>query len=227
LCICQAGVCVLFDPLEEIGGGAFNGSSICKIEIESGNGHFIVSGSFLMNFDQTCIIQYFGCDSDVIIPSGVEILLSNSFAFIDCVDNVAFHWDRTLRRCVFNAVDSGSSLTSIYIPASVTFIGSECFTCRHILSEVQFGAGSKLREIEWDAFQHCEQLKSITIPSSVQTLGPSSFCNCSGLRTVVFLSDSELVRLERAVHHFHHFSFHHWLNLLGLIVSVVVNHFQP
>jgi hypothetical protein len=52
----------------EIGGGAFCNTAICDIVIESGNRNFVVCDHLVMDFERTCIIQYFGRDSDLMIP---------------------------------------------------------------------------------------------------------------------------------------------------------------
>jgi hypothetical protein len=181
----------------EIGGGAFSKSGICEISLEADNRHFVVFDDFLMDFERICVIQYFGRESDLIIPSNVEILRTYSFAFVRSLRTVKFSPGSKLRSIEASAFENCVSLRSLSIPASVTMIGRRCFAGPlSSLSVVEFEAGSKLRQIDEGAFAGCLCLKSIIVPSSVQTLGRECFKGCRVLETVKFFPDSELVRLE-------------------------------
>jgi hypothetical protein len=180
----------------EIGGGAFCDSGIREISIKDGNRNFVDFDDFLMDFDQICVIHYFGCESDLMIPSSVEILRTESFADIESLRTVKFSPGSKIRVIEEDAFAGCYSLPSICIPASVHFIGSNCFSYCHALSVVDFEPKSKLQQFEEETFRDCS-LRSITIPSSVQILGQDCFRNCFTLETVTFLPDSKLVRLEQ------------------------------
>jgi hypothetical protein len=52
-----------------------------------------------------------------------------------------------------------------------------------------------LVEIGERAFRECQHLECITIPSSVRVLGRGAFLECGSLRSVQFLSDSQLTEI--------------------------------
>jgi hypothetical protein len=184
--------------LTEIVGGTFSRSGIREIVIEPGNRHFVVFDHFLMDFARICVIQYFGRESDLIIPSEIEILRTNSFAFVDPLEIVKFTPGSKIRSIETEAFFGCDSLSSICIPASVDFMGNNCFGGCGSLSVVQFEPGSKLRRIGKNSFAGCRLLRAITIPSSVQILECYCFMGCSKLETAMFLSDSELVCLDES-----------------------------
>jgi hypothetical protein len=181
--------------IKEIGGGAFSESGICEISIEAGNPHFVVSGHFLMDFEQTRVIQYFGCESGLTIPSEIEIFCTHSFSTLTSIATIKFCPGSKNRSIEAMAFGRCGSLRSLCIPASVECIGRECFTLCLSLSVVEFEPGSILREIEDRAFWHCNSLNSIAIPSSVQSLGLRCFMDCYTLQSVRFLPDSKLLRV--------------------------------
>jgi hypothetical protein len=182
----------------EIGGGAFCKSGIREISLEAGNRNFVVVDGFLMDFERICVIQYFGCESDLMIPSSVEILRTFSFLCFGCLRTVKFSPGTKIRSIESWAFAFCTSLSSICIPASVDFIGTKCFASCKALSVVEFEAGSKLRELQANTFEEC-LLRLITIPSSVETLGPGCFLSCFEVETITFLPDSKLVPLEQLV----------------------------
>jgi hypothetical protein len=63
-CFSLASIC-LPASLETIDGSAFAGTQISTITVESGNRHFRVSGAFLLDFEGTSLIRYFGRSSTV------------------------------------------------------------------------------------------------------------------------------------------------------------------
>jgi hypothetical protein len=63
----------LHSSLETIDATAFRESKISAIQIAEGNQHFRVSGSFLLTFDGTSLILYFGEDSTVRIRLEIHL----------------------------------------------------------------------------------------------------------------------------------------------------------
>jgi hypothetical protein len=168
---------------EQIEGGAFSQSGIRDIQIESGNTHFRARDSFLMDFDERCILHYFGSDATVTIPDYVEVIGKRSFYRSEVVYDVIFGQPSKVRAIKSSAFDGCEYFRALCIPASVTSIGGECFTFCEALTELTFEPGSQLSRLPWEAFSSCCALKSIAIPSSVEIADRCCLARCCSLET--------------------------------------------
>jgi hypothetical protein len=167
--------------IEEIEGGAFSECGLCSLQIERGNRRFRVRGSFLMDFDDVCLLHYLRADLNPQIPSETD-------GFFDRVGAGTSSF-----------IQSRLPLYSVTVPASVTSIGPGCFISCYGLIEITFEAGSKLTDIAAEAFNYCTHLKVLALPSSVEHIGTECLTGCMKLETVVILPDSRLARLDEAV----------------------------
>jgi hypothetical protein len=158
--------------VESIDGFAFVHSDICEIRVAAGNRHFRVCGDFLLNYQGTILIRYFGRDSAVTIGNTVEELGVGSWALCRWIQSLGFESPSKLRSIGVGAFEKCRMLSSISVPSSTESLCRSCFRkCTNLL-DVDFDEGSKLRRIEADAFQSCSSLLSLSLPISVQPLKP-------------------------------------------------------
>ena len=115
------------------------------------------------------LLNYRGCDSNVVIPSTVTSI--GFSAFRDC-----------------------ESLVSVVIPDSVTFIGSSAFYHCSKLTSVTLS--NSLTFINDYSFAYCESLTSITIPNSVTSINPRAFAGCENLTSVTIPDSVTSIDLE-------------------------------
>jgi hypothetical protein len=167
-----------------IGGGFVGGSAVREITVDSGNPHFRIVGDFVMEGDS--VVQYFGWDREVVVPSPVAVLRNRSFSGRDALEAVSFEGGSQLRSIERGAFSYCRSLLSIRLPASLEVIEGEAFWICSSLAELTFEARSKLRVISSDAFRGCDALTSITFPGSLRAIHERSFCWCGSLKSVTF-----------------------------------------
>jgi hypothetical protein len=97
----------------------------------------------LVDIGETCLVRYFGHETEVIIEQGIEAIAAGCFCWL--------------------------SLRSISIPSSVETIGTHCFAGTR-LSNLTFEPGSRLSALGDFAFQDCSTLQSICLPASLRQL---------------------------------------------------------
>ena len=102
--------------LQSIGGGAFTGCTSLRSVIC--NKFYKVIGQMLLSADGTQVIAYWGENSEVTIPEGVQSI--GDYAFCDC-----------------------SSLTSLTLPSSLQSIGEEAFDYCNSLSTLYIPTGTE------------------------------------------------------------------------------------
>ena len=115
------------------------------------------------------LLNYRGCDSNVVIPSTVTSI--GFSAFRDC-----------------------ESMVSVVIPDSVTFIASSAFYHCSKLTSVTLS--NSLTFINDYSFAYCESLTSITIPNSVTSINPRAFAGCENLTSVTIPDSVTSIDLE-------------------------------
>jgi hypothetical protein len=102
-----------------IDGSAFAHTGRARITVEEGNPYFRVSGDFLLGFDGTSLIRYFGSDSTVTVPRDVEILGTGCFCDHHSLCSLLFESGSNLKCVEANAFSGFSGLKSIVIPRSI------------------------------------------------------------------------------------------------------------
>ena len=142
--------------LQSIGGGAFTGCTSLRSVIC--NQFYKVIGQMLLSSDGTQVIAYWGENSEVTIPEGVQSI-----------------GDRAFYGC--------NSLTSLTLPSSLQSIGDSAFWGCKSLSSLTLP--SSLQSIGDRAFSGCNSLISLTLPSSLQSIGGGAFTGCTSLRSVI------------------------------------------
>ena len=150
--------------LQSIGYWAFRGCTSLRSVI--GNQFYKVIDQMLLSADGTQVIAYWGENSEVTIPEGVQSI--GDSAFRDC-----------------------SSLTSFTLPSSLQSIGDSAF--RDCSSLTSLTLPSSLQSIGDSAFYGCKSLRSLTLPSSLQSIGNSAFYGCKSLRPLTLPSSLQSI----------------------------------
>ena len=125
--------------LQSIGDGAFTGCTSLRSVIC--NKFYKVIGQMLLSADGTQVIAYWGENSEVTIPEGVQSI--GDYAFCDC-----------------------SSLTSLTLPSSLQSIGGGAFLRCSSLTSLTLP--SSLQSIGDSAFCDCSSLTSLYIPTGTE-----------------------------------------------------------
>ncbi|MDR1266931.1 MAG: leucine-rich repeat domain-containing protein, partial [Holosporales bacterium] len=124
----------------------------------------------------------------ICIPSGVEELGKDCFAFCNQLASVTFAGSSV--RILGEGAFSRSALPLVVIPESVEEIGKNCFAHCVSLSVVLFGADPRLHTLGEGAFAR-SALSRIVVPWSVEIIGDYCFENCV-LANLTFEPDSRL-----------------------------------
>ena len=180
------------NPFAESGWGR------CAVKnIECHSTHFVISDFALYTKDKKKLISYFGMESKVIIPNGVEVIGENAFVenknlkHIEFPDSLSTIEDAAFMYCL--------NLKQISLPKNVRQIGRQCFYgCESLEIILNLGnvekickesfCGCDLRnlflpesliEIDDNAFNSNRNLEVVSLPTHVKRIGNSSFAFCS------------------------------------------------
>ena len=151
----------LLSSLQSIGGCAFIGCTSLRSVIC--NQFYKVIGQMLLSSDGTQVIAYWGENSEVTIPEGVQSIGDSAFSYC-------------------------KSLSSLTLPSSLQSIGDRAFFGCNSLSSLTLP--SSLQSIGDYAFGWCSSLTSLTLPSSLQSIGDSAF-HCSSLTSLYIPAGTE------------------------------------
>ena len=206
--------------LQSIGGGAFTGCTSLRSVIC--NKFYKVIGQMLLSADGTQVIAYWGKNSEVTIPEGVQSIGDWAFgccssltsltlpSSLQSIGDWAFGWCSSLTSLTLPsslqsigdwAFYGCSSLTSLTLPSSLQSIGDRAF--RDCNSLTSLTLPSSLQSIGEEAFYGCSSLTSLTLPSSLQSIGYSAFGRCSSLTSLYIPTDTE-AHFERILHAKYH-----------------------
>lgn len=116
---------------------------------------------FFATDDTAHIVDYFGNDKTVVIPSEIDGRV------VDYISSRAF---------------ANSTIKSVVIPDSVEIIGSSAFLNCDNLESVEFG--SKITEIRDSAFAFCDKLQKVVLPENLQEIEKEAFRQCAALEEV-------------------------------------------
>ena len=130
---------ILPSSLQSIGGGAFTGCTSLRSVIC--NQFYKVIGQMLLSSDGTQVIAYWGENSEVTIPEGVQ----------------------SIGDCAFSGCNS---LTSLTLPSSLKLIGDSAFWGCSSLTSLTLP--SSLQSIGYWAFEYCNSLTSLYIPAGTE-----------------------------------------------------------
>ncbi len=125
--------------LQSIGGGAFTGCTSLRSVIC--NQFYRVIGQMLLSSDGTQVIAYWGENSEVTIPEGVQSI--GYSAFFRCKSLSSLTLPSSLQSIGDSAFGWCSSLTSLTLPSSLQSIGEEAFDYCKSLSTLYIPAGTE------------------------------------------------------------------------------------
>ena len=136
----------------QLGADKFYGLSIVK------NNGMAISG--------TTLVQYFGTNESVTIPSNVTTILP-----------YAFYGNAFVR--------------SVVIPGSVETISTYAFAGCSALETVRMNTG--VRNVDASAFAGCEKLTTVIFPATLTTIGNNAFDGCTGITSLTLPSKLETI----------------------------------
>ena len=136
----------------QLGADKFYGLSIVK------NNGMAISG--------TTLVQYFGTNESVTIPSNITTILP-----------YAFYGNAFVR--------------SVVIPGSVETISTYAFAGCSALETVRMNTG--VRKIDASAFAGCEKLTTVIFPATLATIGNNAFDGCIGITSLTLPSNLETI----------------------------------
>ena len=173
--------------LQSIGGGAFTGCTSLRSVIC--NQFYKVIGQMLLSSDGTQVIAYWGENSEVTIPEGVQSI--GNFAFCDCSSLSSLTLPSSLQSIGDYAFYGCKSLTSLTLPSSLQSIGEGAFCVCESLTSLTLP--SSLQSIGDCAFDYCSSLRSLTLPSSLQSIGKEAFYGCKSLSSLTLPSSLQSI----------------------------------
>ena len=176
--------------LQSIGGGAFTGCTSLRSVIC--NKFYKVIGQMLLSADGTQVIAYWGENSEVTIPEGVQSIGNSAFCdFCDCSSLTSLTLPSSLQSIGDCAFYGCESLTSLTLPSSLQSIGDCAFYYCSSLTSLTLP--SSLQSIGDFAFRECESLTSLTLPSSLQSIGKEAFYGCNSLTSLTLPSSLQSI----------------------------------
>ena len=176
------------------------------IEIEEELEEYALSDKYNKNdfsIDNGTLSDYYGDESVVIIPNGVNCIDRRVFGGHDEIESVkmpnsvtsigkgAFEECTSLKSIVLSnkltiigesAFASCESLNNVILPNSVKNIGSCAFSMCESLEEIMVPAS--VTDIEDGTFSGCDSLKKIVIPYGVSRIGDNAFSFCVALENI-------------------------------------------
>jgi len=123
---CSLRSIVIPQHVQFINGSAFIGLNEISISIEDGNVSFVISKNFILSFDRTKLIRYFGFDKSVVIPHNIEVLCSSCFSDHFSLSHISFENDSKLKRIESKAFTM-TNIDSIVLPTHILFIAGNAF----------------------------------------------------------------------------------------------------
>lgn len=125
---------------------------------------------------------FIGCDSltEIIIPEGVEVIRSNTFA--GCIRLKRVVLPSTIKHIGYGAFNRCEELEEITIPDCVKIIEGYAFAGCKSLKSVCIPCG--VQEIECDAFNGCTSLVSVQLNEGLLKIGNCAFKDCENIAEI-------------------------------------------
>ena len=147
-------------------GYTVNSSWLDKIFVKDENGYVTT----VLNDGRKALVAYFGNAKDIVIPDGVNVIMSNTFRDFDIV---SVKMSSTVTEICGGAFLSCESLETVVWSPNLTRIGPRAFSeCASLLKA---DLPSKVTEIGEGAFEACYSLETIIIPDGVTVLESNVF----------------------------------------------------
>jgi hypothetical protein len=196
-----------------IAGSAFSNLGKIDVRIEPGSRTFAVHSDFILSYDHTKVIRYFGVKSQVVVPRNVEVVRSHCFRSSKYVSSISFGSGSRLNRIEAEAF-SWSAVSSITLPPTLSIIDGLAFSGLDSVTIViesgnpHFAVHDKLI-LSYDRtilVQYFGSNSSLTIPGYVEIIGESSFADCDWILSI--LCDANCRLRQIGAHAFSHSSLH-------------------
>ena len=179
--------------LQSIGGGAFIGCTSLRSVIC--NQFYKVIGQMLLSSDGTQVIAYWGENSEVTIPEGVQSI--GDSAFSRCSSFSSLTLPSSLQSIGGGAFTGCTSLRSVICNKFYKVIGQMLLSADGTQVIAYWGENSEVtipegvQSIGDYAFYDCNSLTSLTLPSSLQSIGDGAFWCCNFLYTLYIPAGTE------------------------------------
>lgn len=161
---------------------ANSGWGRCTINnIECHSTQFVVSNYAIYTRDKKKLISYFGKDSEVTIPEGVEII--GSKAFVENEDLKEIKFPESLCIIEDEAFGYCLNLRRVLLPKNVRILGAQCFYGCESLEDIVFCRG--LEKISKESFKGCN-IKELSLPESLIEIDDNAFNSNKHLEEVYF-----------------------------------------
>jgi hypothetical protein len=162
--------------VEEIASNAFVGSkAIQEYVVHLDNPTYYHHEGVLFSRVENVLVFYPIGNTRLIyqVPSGVQIIGSNSFAKAEYVKEVVL--SSSVERIDFQAFQFAKELEKITFASGLSTIGDSAFEGCAKLAEINFSTG--LKEIHYRAFKNIQSITSLALPYGLQSIGASAFEN--------------------------------------------------
>jgi hypothetical protein len=183
---------------------SFKCSPVSSFQIAEGHRHFRVVGDFLLSFDGTSLIRYFGEDSFVQIPREIEVISKGAFERRASLSSIGFEADSRLRRIASGAFSSCYSLHSICLPCSLKTVDGPAFRDSEIRS-IQIAERNEHFRVSREFLLSFDGRSlilyfgsdlAVRIPREVEVVCEEAFMVHNNVCTLAFESDSQLRRIS-------------------------------
>ena len=161
--------------LENIPAGCFRGcsslvgvdipASVKRIEGDTSNGAFQISGIQYVNFAENCIVEHLGTS-----------------AFRGCAELTEFVMPNTVTTIGNYVLQANAKLASVILSNQLTSLSTQALCNCPLLTHITIP--SSVTTINYQAFWDCTGLSEIVIPHNVHTLGDNLFRECSSNLTI-------------------------------------------
>ena len=140
-------------------------ASVKRIEGDTSNGAFQLSGIQYVNFAENCIVEHLGTS-----------------AFRGCHGLTEFVMPNSVKEVGEMVLQANSKLASVTISNSLKIINNQMLCNCPLLTHITIP--SSVTTINYQAFWDCTGLSEIVIPHNVHTLGDNLFRECSSNLTI-------------------------------------------
>lgn len=159
----------------------FPGQGAVDVQISKDNQSYKTDGKFVLSKDGTEAYAYFGGESSVRVPDGVESIKPMTFSGYGWLTDVTM--PDSVESIGYSAFSNCSGLTGVTIPDGVTSVGNSAFwRCRGLTN---VAIGGNVASVGDYAFGQCYNLANVAIGDGVESIGEGAFYGCSSLTGVV------------------------------------------
>jgi hypothetical protein len=170
---------ILPATVKEINPSAFESRVWPRVEFD-GPPPLLITTDFICSPDSRIFLGTLSLDSEVRIPSHIEVIGSWALGHFSRVADIVFESGTRLKEIGENAFAGCNSLKAFHVPSSVETIGDRSFENCINMTVITFKESSSLKRIGERAFSG-SPLRSITIPALTEEIDGSAFVGCPTL----------------------------------------------